>query len=101
MHLLGVNMKSVVTHAGGGTETVFDHPFQFDHQVNYLLNPTYELKPGDKITSTCTFNNTTSAPVAFGQSTTAEMCYQFTFGYPYGALNNGVISLIGATNTCW
>ncbi len=30
-----------------------------------------------------------------------EMCYQFTISYPYGALNNGVISLIGATNTCW
>jgi len=31
MHLLGVNMKSVVTKAGGGTETPFDHPFLFDH----------------------------------------------------------------------
>jgi hypothetical protein len=29
------------------------------------------------------------------------MCYQFALSYPYGALNNGVLSLIGATNTCW
>ena len=101
MHLLGVNMKSVVQHTNGQSETVFDHPFLFDHQVNYFLDPGYVLQPGDRITSTCTFNNTTAAPVAFGQSTTAEMCYQFTFAYPYGALNNGVISLIGATNTCW
>lgn len=101
MHLLGTNMTSVVTHTNGQTETIFDHPFLFDHQVNYLLNPGYVLQPGDKVTSTCTFNNTTNANVAFGQSTTQEMCYQFTFAYPYGALNNGVLSLIGATNTCW
>ncbi|MFI5306150.1 MAG: hypothetical protein ACHQ53_02290 [Polyangiales bacterium] len=101
MHLLGVNMKSEVMKAKGGSETVFDHPFVFDHQVNYMLRPGYVLQPGDKITSTCTFDNTTTANVAFGQSTMQEMCYQFTFAYPYGALNNGVVSLIGATNTCW
>jgi len=101
MHLLGVNMKSVVTRATGETVTAFDHPFLFDHQVNYMIPNGFILNPGDKITSTCTFDNTTTANVAFGQSTHAEMCYQFTFSYPYGALNNGVISLIGAKNTCW
>jgi hypothetical protein len=103
MHLLGTNMKSEVQRANGTKETAFDHPFLFDHQVNYILKPGsgYVLQPGDKITSTCTFDNTTTAPVAFGQSTKAEMCYQFTIAYPYGALNNGVFSLIGATNTCW
>jgi hypothetical protein len=101
MHLLGVHMKSVIDRAAGGTETVFDEPFQFDQQVNYIMNPPVVVQPGDRITSTCTFNNTTDANVAFGQPTTSEMCYQFAFAYPYGALNNGVFSLIGATNTCW
>ena len=102
MHLLGINMKSVVVRASGGTpEVVFDKPFQFDRQVNYMVDPPIVLQPGDKITSTCTFNNTTPAPVAFGQSTKQEMCYQFALSYPYNELNNGVISLIGATNTCW
>jgi hypothetical protein len=101
MHLLGTNMQSVVKHTNGMMETVFDHPFLFDHQVNYFLGSDYILQPGEQITSTCTFNNTTSAPVAFGQSTMQEMCYQFTFAYPYDALNNHVVSLIGATNTCW
>jgi hypothetical protein len=59
------------------------------------------MHAGDRITSTCTFENTTTGNVAFGQSTHKEMCYQFAFAYPYGALNNGVVSLIGATNTCW
>ena len=101
MHLLGTHMKSLVERANGDEEAVFDHAFVFDHQVNYMLDPGYVLEPGDKITSTCTFNNTTTMNVAFGQSTMQEMCYQFTFSYPYGALNNGVASLIGATNTCW
>jgi hypothetical protein len=101
MHLLGVNMNSVVKHTNGMMETVFDHPFLFDHQVNYSLPNGYQLLPGESITSTCTFNNTTDGAVAFGQPTQKEMCYQFTYSYPYGALNNGVISLIGATNTCW
>ena len=101
MHTIGVHMTSVVTKQGGAMETVFDQPFVFDSQDNYMLHPPYVLQPGDTITSTCTFDNTTNGTVGFGQSTTQEMCYQFTLAYPYGALNNGVLSLIGATNTCW
>jgi hypothetical protein len=101
MHLLGVNMKSVINHSNGMSETVFDQPFAFDQQVNYMMDPPVVLQPGERISSTCTFNNDTDHSVAFGQSTTQEMCYQFAFSYPYGALNNGTISLIGATNTCW
>jgi hypothetical protein len=101
MHTIGSNMKSVVNKMGGMSETVFDKPFVFDQQINYMLTPQYVLQPGDSITTTCTWNNPNAAAVSFGQSTTAEMCYQFTVAYPYGALNNGVISLIGASNTCW
>jgi hypothetical protein len=101
MHLLGVNMKSAVQRVNGMLETVFDEPFVFDQQVNYDMDPFVVLQPGDRIDTTCTFNNTTTGAVAFGQSTSQEMCYQFAVAYPYGALNNGVISLIGATNTCW
>jgi hypothetical protein len=102
MHNIGINMKSVVTRAAGGNpETVFDEPFQFDYQTNYMMDPPVVLHAGDRITSTCTYKNEGTGVVRFGQSSTAEMCYQFSVSYPYGALNNGVISLIGATNTCW
>ena len=69
--------------------------------MNYMLEEPIVLQPGDAIKSTCTYENGNPLPVGFGQSTKAEMCYQFTLSYPYGALNNGVPSLIGATNTCW
>jgi hypothetical protein len=101
MHEIGINMKSEVMRAAGGSEVVFDMPFQFDYQTNYMMNPYVVLQPGDRIKSTCTYQNETLGSVGFGQSTKAEMCYQFAISYPYGALNNGVPSLIGATNTCW
>jgi hypothetical protein len=101
MHEIGIHMKSEVTRAAGGTEVVFDMPFQFDYQTNYTMNPPVVMQPGDAITSTCTWRNDSPAAVGFGQSTKQEMCYQFALAYPYAALNNGVLSLIGATNTCW
>lgn len=101
MHTIGINMKSEVMRKAGGSEVVFDMPFQFDYQTNYTMNPPVVLQPGDAITSTCRWKNDSAAAVGFGQSTTQEMCYQFALAYPYGALNNGVLSLIGATNTCW
>ena len=102
MHEIGVRMTSEVKRAAGGDfEMVFDKEFVFDYQTNYILQTPIVLQPGDAIRSTCYYNNTTAGTVGFGQSTKREMCYQFTLSYPYGALNNGVASLIGATNTCW
>jgi hypothetical protein len=99
MHEIGIHMRSVVQRAAGGMEEVFNMPFDFNYQIHYDANVV--LLPGDRITSTCTFRNTTAGNVAFGPSTNQEMCYQFAFSYPVGALDNGVPSLIGATNTCW
>jgi hypothetical protein len=102
MHEIGIHMQSEVTRvAGGPVENVFDLPFVFNYQTNYMMKPGVVLQPGDSITSTCTYENKGFSTVNFGQSTKAEMCYQFALSYPYGALNNGVLSLIGATNTCW
>jgi hypothetical protein len=102
MHEIGTHMFTEVLRGGTTAETVFDKPFQFDHQIHYDLDPYVVLQPGDKIRAECTFFNGTSGNVAFGQSTTQEMCYQFAFSYPVGALDKADnLSLIGATNTCW
>ena len=99
MHQYGRHMKSQITRANGTTEQVFDKPFDFNYQITYDTG--LDLYPGDVITSTCTFENTSNASVAFGPSSNQEMCYQFAYSYPAGALDNGVPSLVGATNTCW
>ena len=84
------------------TKTVFDKPFDFNKQIHYENRPQLVLKPGDTITSTCTFQNDTGGNVAFGPSTKQEMCYQFAFSYPAArARQRRCSSLIGATNTCW
>jgi hypothetical protein len=99
MHQWGRNMQSVVTRTGGAVEDVFNRPFDFNYQISYDTN--IVLMPGDAITSTCRFQNESGGNVAFGPSSDQEMCYQFAFSYPAGALDNGIISLVGATNTCW
>jgi hypothetical protein len=99
MHQLGTNMQTFINHKDGTKEKIFDKPFDFNKQVHYL-HP-YELQPGDTITARCRFNNTTDFGVAYGESSDTEMCYNFTFAWPAHALDNGVPSLIGATNTCW
>jgi hypothetical protein len=99
MHQLGTNMKAEINHVDGTKTTVFDKSFDFNYQVHYMQN--HDLMPGDTLTATCTFNNTTDMGIPFGESTDTEMCYNFTFAYPAHALENHVISLIGATNTCW
>jgi hypothetical protein len=99
MHTYGRNMRSVVNRVDGTHEEVFNKPFDFNYQVTYPAS--FDLKPGDTITSTCDYLNTSDSNVAFGPSTKQEMCYQFAYSYPAGALDNGVLSLVGATNTCW
>ena len=101
MHKLGIHMNAVIKRKSGMMETVFDKPFDFNSQITYLLGTPIVLEAGETIISTCTFNNTTNLGVPFGPSTEQEMCYNFTMSYPKTALDNGVASLIGATNTCW
>lgn len=101
MRALGRRMRSVVQDARGATQTIFDEPFVADQRVYYLLKSPFAMQPGATLTSTCTYENDTGQPVGFGVSAQMEMCFQLAFSYPHAALNNGAISLIGMTNTCW
>ncbi|HMI94250.1 MAG TPA: hypothetical protein VK509_22920 [Polyangiales bacterium] len=99
MHNIGRNMKSVIKRKSGMMEEVFNKPFANNSQLQYDVDVT--LEQGETIISTCSFQNDGARSVGFGTSTTQEMCYQFAVSYPAHALDNGVISLIGASNTCW
>jgi hypothetical protein len=101
MHRIGMNMKTAVTHTNGMIETLFDKPFSFGNETHYYVNPAYELKPGEQLTTTCSFNNDTDMGVPFGESSDTEMCYQFTFAWPAHSLSNGAASLLGVPDTCW
>jgi len=101
MHKLGRHFGAVIKRADGSLETAFDKAFDYANQIHYETDPRIVLQPGDEITSTCTFDNVTDAPVPYGGQTAQEMCYLLAYAYPAGLLENHVISLIAATNTCW
>jgi hypothetical protein len=99
MHRIGKRMQTSVKHAGGMMESIFDKPFSFGNETHYFAD--YELKAGDSLVTSCTFNNDTDNGVPFGESSDTEMCYQFTFHWPAHSLSNGAASLLGVTDTCW
>jgi mono/diheme cytochrome c family protein len=82
MHVAGKHMKTVIHRKGGGEEVLHDEPFDFNNQVHYLKDVT--INPGDTLTTECTYDQ----PMSFGESTGAEMCYNFTFAYPKGLLKD-------------
>ncbi|HWB81742.1 MAG TPA: hypothetical protein VG755_42560 [Nannocystaceae bacterium] len=82
MHELGRAMRSEITHIDGTKEMMFDAPFDFNSQGMHLFSPEIIVKPGDTITTTCTYDNPNPWPVTFGENTENEMCFDFVLAYP-------------------
>lgn len=82
MHQLGTHMKTVLT-VGGTQQTLFDDPYDFEHQAVLSFDPV-QLSVGDKIDTECTWNNTTGGTVGYGESSTTEMCYSILYRFPRG-----------------
>jgi hypothetical protein len=106
MHQTGVHSKAILTRAGGAPQTLIDGPFAFTEQRAVSLAPAdgsakdLLMNAGDTITTTCTFDNETAAPISFGEDTQDEMCFFFTLAWPRGQLSNGQFSIIpGAEQT--
>jgi hypothetical protein len=98
MHKLGTHLTTVVNRAGGTKDVMHDLPFSFEFQA--LYDTPIAVRPGDTLTTTCTFQNSTPQAVSFGQSTNQEMCYNFVYAWPAHALDNPGAELGGAANTC-
>lgn len=82
MHKLGRHLTTEVVRAGSGVvEPVVDLPFDFNSQNQY--NTPLLVYPGDRLDTTCSYDNTHGpSSVGFGESTTSEMCFDFTVAYP-------------------
>jgi hypothetical protein len=101
MHKTGVHMTTVNNRTAGGQEILTDKPFNFSSQVGYDVD--FALQPGDSLFTTCSYDNTTTAGMVFGPSTTQEMCYDFLYAYPAHALDHpplGGVITSGAANLC-
>jgi copper type II ascorbate-dependent monooxygenase-like protein len=101
MHKTGIHMLTVINRASGGQETLLDQPFSFDSQRTYDVAAV--INPGDSLLTTCSYDNTTTAAIGFGPSTTQEMCYDFLYAYPAHALDHPPVGMVvssAATNLC-
>lgn len=81
MHQLGTH-SSVVAHSSlDGDRVLLDSPYSFDSQLYYAVESTRMAK-GDKVEFACTWMNTTSRTIHFGQSSLDEMCAVGLYRYP-------------------
>lgn len=86
MHQLATRMSIVINRANGTKEVLHDAPFSFQNQVQYAKSAL--IHPGDTLTTTCFYNNTTPNRVHFGERTQDEMCFGFVAAWPVGALQS-------------
>jgi len=87
MHQLGVHAKLELTRAGQET-ALHDAPFDFFDQRIYPLD-NLDIRDGDVLTTTCSYENDTGRTVTFGQNSDDEMCFNFVTYYPMGAFQCG------------
>ena len=93
MNRLATRSRLVLNRSGSPSITLQDVPFDVASQITYPLSAI--VNNGNTLTTTCTYNNTTSSPVRFGTSLNDENCYAFVTAYPAGAL-----SAAGTPNRC-
>jgi hypothetical protein len=99
MNQLGRHLSMSVMRANGVPQTILSLDFRPDRQLMRRIDVT--LRPGDRVTTRCTYDNNTGVPVPFGASFHHEQCFVFAIAEPAGALDNGAYSELGVTNTCW
>jgi hypothetical protein len=79
--------QTVTLTRGGTPTTLHDAAFDFREQVNYPLAPTLALHTGDALRVDCTYTNTGTTTLTWGDSSTAEMCFTGMYRYPKTALS--------------
>ena len=87
MHQLGSHFKTTLN-IGGVDQVLHDDEYAFDHQAFIPFEP-ITLEPGDKVTTECTWKNTTTQTVTWGESSTSEMCFSILYRYPAQGNNGG------------
>ncbi len=93
MHLTAVHSKLTVQRASGEELVVFDEPYAFKEQRIYALPrdgsaPHILIESGDRLTTTCSYDNQTDRPITYGVETQDEMCAMFLWVWPADRLHN-------------
>jgi len=80
MHSFG-DFQRVYTQTDAGEQLIYENTFSFDEQRYYPIEPVV-LQPGDRLRVDCRYQNPTSSPVRWGDSSLTEMCYSGLLFYP-------------------
>jgi sugar lactone lactonase YvrE len=83
MHKRGAHLVGRAIPADGSEPTTLtDDDYDFENQLFLPITPTMPLEHGSKIEVSCTYENTGTTNISFGQSSDAEMCFLGTYTYP-------------------
>jgi hypothetical protein len=85
MNRLGTRAQLILNRATGARETLHDAPFRITDQATYPSMAV--VNDGDTLTTTCTYDNTTTGTVRYGDTMADENCYHFVTAWPAGALS--------------
>lgn len=81
MHETGSEFKQEIVRADGTREELFSLTgWSFEYQPFYQMAATINI--GDRLETTCTYQNDTDSPVQVGQGTSDEMCFNFLYVTP-------------------
>jgi len=83
-HHLGTNVKVAVgtSKTGPFTDVYAPDPFSWAEPETKQYAQPLSIPVGGGMDMTCTWNNTTTATVKFGESATDEMCFFWAYYYP-------------------
>jgi hypothetical protein len=82
MHMLGSHMRVVAHSSDAGEIVLRDAAYDFDEQLIFPLAQPVTMTRGDRIDIACSYNNTTSRDVYWGDSSLEEMCIAGIYRYP-------------------
>lgn len=85
MHEIGKSLNATMypgLQNPGDAQCLVDVSWDFDDQRGYQFVHPVEMVPGDRIETTCLFDNPNSFDVRFGEETDDEMCFDFVMYYP-------------------
>jgi hypothetical protein len=80
-HMHANHVKATAHSSIAGDVVIHDRDYSFDAQLIYPIDAV-QMKQGDKLEVECTYDNNGDKPLAFGDSSLAEMCFAALFRYP-------------------
>jgi hypothetical protein len=99
MHQHATKFKADIAAASGNACLMNIPRWDFGWQGGYFLQQPVQLAVGDKISTTCTYDNDTASQIKFGEATTDEMCFGFLYVVaPSKPTFSGLVNVFGGQN---